>query len=145
MEKKDFVRENLEGIYDRISEYVTEYTNLLVDLKNSYYYQRQGLRERMLALLVEKKEFLKIYIECANRNSFLKLYEKYGKYEETIIDEEFGIDKRKKKKRVVTGEDKRLTDIKRIYLADFPAVLGKLDAIPIALERNKNYIEYKYS
>ena len=33
----------------------------------------------MLSLLIEKKEFLKCYIECVNWNTFAKLHDKYGK------------------------------------------------------------------
>lgn len=146
MEKRDYARENLEEIYGWISAYVTEYTNLLVDLKDSYYYQRKGMKERMLALLVEKKEFLKIYIECVNRNSFNKLFERYGRYEEDVIDEEFGIEKRRKKKKAAQDpEDKRLIDIKKIYLADYPSVLGKLDIVQANLDRNRNFVDYRYA
>ena len=152
MEKKDYIRENLEDIYNWIAAFVTEYTNLLIDLKNSYYYQRRGLRERMLSLLVEKKEFLKLYIECVNWNTFTKLHERYGKPEP--IDEEFGLSigiektnskKIKRKKISVPVEDPRLIDIKKIYLADYPEVLGKYDAIPFMLERHKYYAQYKKS
>ena len=78
MERKDYVREKLESIYAWIAAFVTEYANLLADLKRSNYYQQKGLQERMLAILVEQKEFLKVYLECVNENRFFKLRKKYG-------------------------------------------------------------------
>lgn len=74
------MRENLDEVYKWIAKFVTEYTNLLVDLKKSYYYKRKGYKERMLQLLIEEKEFVKMYIECLNKDSFFPLYRRFGKY-----------------------------------------------------------------
>ena len=81
MTKTEFRIENLDDIYQWIVKFVTEYTNLLVDLQTSFYYKRKGLKERMLELLVEEKEFVKVYVQCLNKNSFFELYRRYGKYE----------------------------------------------------------------
>lgn len=88
MEGIDFVRENLEDIYNWIARFVTQYSNLLADLKNSNYYQRKGLQERMLFILMDQKEFLKVYLECINVNRFFRLRKKYGNPEDILEIEE---------------------------------------------------------
>ena len=53
--------------------------------------------------------------------------------------------KTKKKKMFFPIEDPKLNDIKRIYLADYPEILERYDAIPFVLEKSKHHTHNKRS
>ena len=78
MGEKDFTVGKIEPIYNRATDFVVEHSNLMRELEESMYYRRREMKQKMLEVLIEKKEFIEMYLDCVNKNNFKILAIRYG-------------------------------------------------------------------